>query len=222
VTSLLLAELAGGGFCVHFTSCQHLLDANRLGRRNSATTMRCATSCWLLVALTATTALAQTHPKKKPVRKHAVVRQLGSESVKAQYPKRGYEEEGPPPLMPELQYPSPSPEPEVIESTKVYTYVEQMPLLNGQHAYLASSAAITRSVVVPVAAPAGRVYVQFIVTKEGQVSHPHIVKGLRADLDSAVVAATRQLPHFTPGKQGNRVVAVSITVGVTFPVAQQP
>jgi len=111
---------------------------------------------------------------------------------------------------------------EPLDSNKVYFYVEQMPLLNGQQAYLASSAAITHSVVVPANAPAGRVYVQFVVTKEGQVSHPRIVKGLRADLDSAVVAATRQLPRFTPGKQGNRVVAVVITVGATFPVAQQP
>jgi TonB family protein len=116
----------------------------------------------------------------------------------------------------------PTPEPEVADSNRVYTYVEQMPLLNGQHAYLASIAAISHSVVVPTGAPAGRVYVQFIVTKEGHVSSPHILKGLRADLDSAVVAATRQLPHFTPGKQSNRVVAVSITIGVTFPVAQQP
>jgi hypothetical protein len=152
--------------------------------------MRFATSCWLLAALTTTTALAQTHPKKKYI--HEDFRQGGEQSKSA-------------PL-----------------DAKVYTYVEQMPLLNGQHAYLASIATITHSVVVPADAPAGRVYVQFVVTKEGQVSYPHIVKGLRADLDSAVVAATRQLPRFTPGKQGNRVVAVSITVGVTFPVAQQP
>ncbi|MGI4735541.1 MAG: energy transducer TonB [Janthinobacterium lividum] len=152
--------------------------------------MRFATSCWLLATLTATTALAQTHPQKKDI--HEDFTQDGEQSK-------------PEPL-----------------NAKVYTYVEQMPLLNGQHAYLASSAAITHSVVVPANAPAGRVYVQFIVTKEGQVSHPHIVKGLRADLDSAVVAATRRLPRFTPGKQSNRVVAVVITVGVTFPVAQQP
>ncbi|MGI4759857.1 MAG: energy transducer TonB [Janthinobacterium lividum] len=104
------------------------------------------------------------------------------------------------------------------DTPKVYTYVEQMPLLNGQNAYSASIAAITHAVIVPANAPTGRVYVQFIVTKEGQVSHPHIVKSLRADLDSAVVAATRQLPRFTPGKQSNRVVAVVITVGVAFPV----
>lgn len=148
--------------------------------------MKIVTCCWLLVALTATTALSQTHPKKKDI--HEALTRYGE------------------------QAPAPA-------DAKVYTYVEQMPLLNGQNAYSASSAAITRAVVAPAAAPAGRVFVQFIVTKEGQVSHPHILKGLRADVDSAVVAATRQLPRFTPGKQSNQVVAVVITVGVTFPVA---
>ena len=152
--------------------------------------MKFATSCCLLISLAGTTALAQTHPKKKDI--HADFTQSGEQSPPA-------------PL-----------------DAKVYTYVEQMPLLNGQHAYLASIATITHSLVVPADAPAGRVYVQFIVTKEGKVSHPHIVKSLRADLDSAVVTATRQLPRFTPGKQSNHVVAVVITVGVTFPVAQQP
>lgn len=152
--------------------------------------MRFASFCYLLVALTATTALAQTHPKKKAIHEDVIP---GSEKSK------------PAPL-----------------DTKVYFYVEQMPLLNGQNAYLASSAAITHSLVVPTDAPAGRVYVQFVVTKEGTVSQPRVIKGLRADLDSAVVAATRQLPRFTPGKQGNHVVAVSIPVTVTFPVVQRP
>jgi hypothetical protein len=107
--------------------------------------MKFATSCWLLVALASTTALAQTHPNP------------------------------------------------------VYTYVEQMPTLNGQHALFASTAAITHAVVVPADAPAGRVFVQFVVTKEGTVSQPRVVKGLRADVDSAVVAATRKLSRFAPG-----------------------
>ena len=176
--------------------------------------MRFAT-CWLLVTLAATTALAQTHPKKKPIRKPAIVqqphrdRQEFIEEAARQDIHEDFTQGGEP------SQPTPA-------DAKVYTYVEQMPLLNGQHAYLASIAAITHSVVVPANAPTGRVYVQFIITKEGQVSHPHIVKSLRVDLDSAVVAATRRLPRFTPGKQGNHVVAVSITVGVPFSVGQRP
>jgi hypothetical protein len=175
--------------------------------------MRFATSYWLLVALTATAALAQTHPKKQRSREPAAMQEAGR--TRQQLAEKAFTQNTYEGLDQHTQ-------PATSDPNPVYTYVEQMPTLNGQHALFASSAAISHSVGVPADAPAGRVYVQFIVMKKGQVSQPHIVKGLRADLDSAVVAATRQLPRFTPGKQGNRVVAVSITVGVTFPAAQRP
>jgi TonB family protein len=104
----------------------------------------------------------------------------------------------------------------------VYTYVEQMPTLNGQNALTASIAAITQYLVVPPAAPNGRVVVKFEVDKAGYVRHAEVVKSLRADLDSAVVTATRQLPRFTPGKQNGRVVRVSFILSVTIPVKKQP
>lgn len=118
-----------------------------------------------------------------------------------------------PPL---LEIDNPTPESESIDSSLVYTYVEQMPLLNGQPAF----AAITHALVAPADAPDGRVFVQFIVNKEGKVSQPQVVKGLRADVDSAVVVATRLLPRFSPGKHADQAVAVSIVVAVTFPVKQ--
>lgn len=108
------------------------------------------------------------------------------------------------------------------DTTVVYAYVEHMPLLNGQNAFAASLAAITHYLVVPPVASTGRVYVKFEVDRKGIVSHPQILKGLRADLDSAVLKAVRQLPRFTPGRQGGRVVAVTITVPVTIPVRKQP
>jgi TonB family protein len=159
--------------------------------------MKFATYCWLLVTLAGTTALAQTHPKKKP-------------AIESGY--RHF-----PPLVAEHIETVKLP-----DSTKVYTYVEQMPQLNGQNAVLASIAAITQYLVVPPAAPNGRVFVKFEVDKEGYVRHAEIIKGLRADLDSAVVTATRQLPRFTPGKQNGRVVRVSFTLPITIPVKKQP
>ncbi|MBF9238071.1 TonB family protein [Hymenobacter sp. BT683] len=97
-----------------------------------------------------------------------------------------------------------------------------MPTLNGQEGARASVAAIHRRLVVPPAAPVGRVYVSFEVDKEGRVRHPQILKGLRADVDSAVLATMRQLPRFVPGRRGGQPVAVSFTVPVTIPVKKQP
>ncbi|RSK38425.1 energy transducer TonB [Hymenobacter perfusus] len=109
-----------------------------------------------------------------------------------------------------------------LEANRVWTYVEQMPTLNGQNALTGSMAAIHQYLVVPPAAPDGRVFVRFEVDKEGRVRHAQIARGLRADVDSAVVAATRQLPRFVPGQQAGQAVVVSFTVPVTIPVKRQP
>jgi protein TonB len=180
------------------------------------------TTCWLLTALATTTALAQTPPKKKPVRKQAVVRNTAEEdgwkrekqenaSRITTYCHLSLDPEG---MPPDSQL--------AVDPNPIYTYVEQMPLLNGQPLGLATVAAVSHALVVPADAPEGRVFVKFVITQEGKVSQPQIAKGLRPDVDSAVVAATRKLPPFTPGKQNGRVVAVSITLPVTFPVKQQP
>lgn len=184
--------------------------------------MRFTTSCWLLVALTATTALAQTHPRKKPVRKPAVVRSTAEDDGW----RREKQENASRittycslPLDPEQM---PTDTQVEVDPNPIYTYVEQMPLLNGQPMFPATVVAITQAMVMPADAPEGRVFVQFVVTKEGAVTKPHIVRSLRADVDSAVVVATRKLPRFTPGKQNGRVVAVSLTLPMTFPVKKQP
>ena len=177
-------------------------------------------TCWLLFALGGSAALAQTHPLKKRSRKPVVVHKQGrTRAQEAEYAfiqntysmlERGCDQVG---RYAQPEQPDPNP---------VYTYVEQMPTLNGQNALTASIAAISQYLVVPSAAPDGRVFVRFEVDKEGYVRHAKVVKGLRADLDSAVVTATRQLPRFTPGKQNGRVVRVSFTLPVTIPVKKQP
>jgi TonB family protein len=169
-------------------------------------TMKFATYCWLVVALAGTTALAQPHSKKKLARKHAVVRRQVTESVVRE-----------PLLPPTIEYVETA---RLPDSAKVYTYVEQMPMLNGQRGFLVIITAINQRLVVPPSAPNGRVFVQFEVNRQGVVNHLKIIKSLRADIDSAVVVATRQLPRFTPGKQNGRVVRVSFTLPITIPVAK--
>jgi protein TonB len=150
------------------------------------------------------------------VRKHAVVqRQVTTRAVKRPDTEPGYRHL--PPLLNEYVETV-----EVPECSKVYTYVEQMPTLNGQPVMAASVAAITQRLILPSNAPDGRIFVKFEVSCEGWAAHPQILKGLRADVDSAVVAATRQLPRFTPGKQNGRVVTVNLTLPITIPVKKQP
>jgi hypothetical protein len=84
----------------------------------------------------------------------------------------------------------------------------------GQSSMTFITTAIRKRLVLPPAAPLGRTFVQFVVTSKGVVTNPRIVKSLRADVDSAVVEATRQLPHFTPGRREGQAVAMSLTLAI--------
>jgi TonB family protein len=175
--------------------------------------MKFATSCGLLVALTATTVLAQPHPKKKPVRKPVVVRNTTSEEG---WTTDKWERDNLITHYCTLPLEMPTDSQVEADANPVYTYVEQMPLLSGQPLFPASVAALTHALVIPADAPEGRVFVQFVVTKEGKLSQLQIAKGLRADVDSAVVAAARKLPAFTPGKHGGWAVPVRIMLPISI------
>lgn len=59
----------------------------------------------------------------------------------------------------------------------------------------------------------GRVVVSFTVDKDGNVVKPEVIKGVRADLDSAAVSAVLKSPKWIPAKNGHECQMV---VPVTF------
>ncbi|MGY3088546.1 Zn-dependent protease with chaperone function [Hymenobacter sp. UYAg731] len=113
---------------------------------------------------------------------------------------------------------------------RVYTYVEQMPELPGGGGNGAIVGFIQQHLKYPANLPAaerinGTIFVQFIVDAEGvvQPATVHLVKGLTAPYNTAVVQAVLQLPRFTPGMQRipaetgqKKPVAVSFTVPIRF------
>ena len=103
---------------------------------------------------------------------------------------------------------------------KVYTYVEQMPQLPGGGHNGAIVARILQQLKYPQVTVTerkeGMVFVSFIVTDEGDVVVPQIVKGLGAVYDEAVLAAVQKLPKFEPGKQDGKAVAVTYTLPIQF------
>ncbi|TPG62393.1 energy transducer TonB [Hymenobacter nivis] len=101
------------------------------------------------------------------------------------------------------------------DSSSVYTYVEQMPQLPGGGSNAAIMAAI-QARVAPTGGCGGKVFVSFVVGPSGVVREAKIIKGLAASCDEAVLAAVRQLPRFSPGRQNRRPVSVVLTVPITF------
>ena len=101
---------------------------------------------------------------------------------------------------------------------EIFTAVEQMPQFpGGEEAlrkYLASHINYP-----PMAAEnnvQGRVVVQFVVEKTGNIGEVKVVRSVDKDLDREAVRVCKSLPRFTPGRQNGQAVPVWFTLPVTF------
>lgn len=62
----------------------------------------------------------------------------------------------------------------------------------------------------------GRVFVHFIVEKDGSLSEFEVIKGVGAGLDEEAIRVMKLLPDFIPGKQQGKPVRVKMVYPVKF------
>lgn len=62
----------------------------------------------------------------------------------------------------------------------------------------------------------GRVFVEFVVDKDGDLTEVKVVKGIGAGCDEEAVRVVKGSPNWKPGKQRGRPVKVKMTVPVFF------
>lgn len=62
----------------------------------------------------------------------------------------------------------------------------------------------------------GKVYVSFIVNKQGNVTNVKIVRGVDKNLDAEAVRVVSSLPKYKPGKQRGKAVRVMFTIPINF------
>ena len=112
----------------------------------------------------------------------------------------------------ELLYEEPEEEPE-----EVFMIVDKMPLMIPNQTE--GMRQLGQCIVYPKAAREarieGRVFVQFVVDTKGRVVDPEVVHGLGYGTDEEAVRCVRQL-RFTPGRTGEEVVRVKMSLPVTF------
>ncbi|NGP75873.1 M56 family metallopeptidase [Balneolaceae bacterium YR4-1] len=94
-----------------------------------------------------------------------------------------------------------------------FVVVEQMPELKGGMQSLMSN--ITYPEEARKAGIEGRVIVQFIVNKEGQVENPQIIKGIGGGADEEALRVVKEA-EFTPGYQKGQPVRVQYSLPVVF------
>jgi protein TonB len=101
---------------------------------------------------------------------------------------------------------------------QVFVVVEDMPEFPGGE--LALRKWIANHIDYPVIAAEngiqGKVYVTFVVDKDGSVSNARIARGVDPSLDQEALRVVNSLPKWKPGMQRGKPVRVSYTVPINF------
>lgn len=66
----------------------------------------------------------------------------------------------------------------------------------------------------------GKVYLNFVVEKDGSLSDIKVVRGLGSGCDEEAVRAVKLSPKWTPGTQDGRVVRQHYTMPISFTLAK--
>ncbi len=109
-------------------------------------------------------------------------------------------------------------EPEEEEVDQVFLIVEEQPEPNGgmQAFYDYLGKKIRYPEQARRMGVEGRVFVEFVVGKDGNLTDVKVVKGIGAGCDEEAVRVVKQVPPWKPGKQRGRPVKVKMTVPVYF------
>lgn len=104
------------------------------------------------------------------------------------------------------------------EEAEVFFIVEDMPEFPGGEVALRNWLAthIKYPVIAQENGIQGKVYVTFVVGKDGSISNATIARGVDPSLDKEALRVVNELPKWKPGKQRGKPVNVSYTVPINF------
>ena len=107
---------------------------------------------------------------------------------------------------------------EIVDDSKVYDVVEQMPSFPGGQQNLFNY--LSSHINYPAAALKngiqGRVICSFVVEKNGSIGDVKVVKSVDPSLDKEAVRVIRNMPNWNAGKQNGLPIRVKYTLPVTF------
>lgn len=105
-----------------------------------------------------------------------------------------------------------------VDDNRIFDVAEQKPLFPGGEKALLDY--VKKHIRYPKTAEAdnvqGRVIVQFVVTKTGEIGEVKVVRGKHPDLDKEAVRIVKTLPKFIPGKMNGKEVNVWYTLPIQF------
>ena len=106
-----------------------------------------------------------------------------------------------------------------LQGSPVFEMVEQMPEFPGG-GMSAALEYIQKNMQYPESAKEngtqGRVTVQFVVDKAGNVTEPKVLRSVDKELDAEAIRLVKSMPKWKPGMQKGQAVAVKFTMPVLF------
>jgi len=107
---------------------------------------------------------------------------------------------------------------EVDDENTVFVVAEEMPEFPGGNVALFRW--ISRTIKYPVIAQensiSGRVYLNFVVNKQGRIENIKVTRGVDPSLDKEAIRVINKMPKWIPGKQRGKAVNVSFSVPINF------
>jgi len=99
-----------------------------------------------------------------------------------------------------------------------YSVVEQMPEFPGGEAALRKflAANVKYPAIAAENGVQGKVFVNFVVDRNGGISNVKVVRGVDPAVDKEAVRVVKSMPKWIPGKQNGEAVRVSFTVPINF------
>ena len=113
---------------------------------------------------------------------------------------------------------APEPPKHVVEETKIFTVVEQMPMFPGGDPALMGY--LRDNIHYPTVAAEngvqGRVVVGFVVERDGSITDVNVLRSVDPSLDREAMRVVKSMPRWQPGKQNGSAVRVKYQVPVSF------
>ena len=118
----------------------------------------------------------------------------------------------------EYHYEAPEIEDEEIVEEEIFDNAEEQPEYPGGFGELTKY--IAKNLKYPMQAREGdiqgRVFVGFVVEKDGSISNVQVLRGIGGGCDEEAVRIVKTLPKFKPGKQRGNPVRVKYTLPIVF------
>lgn len=108
---------------------------------------------------------------------------------------------------------------EATGDTEIFMVVEDMPGFPGGNVQQWISKHVKYPVLAMENGIQGKVYVQFVIEKDGSITDVKVVRGVDSSLDKEAVRVVKSMPKWKPGKQRGKPVRVSFTLPINFQLA---